>query len=255
MGQPHGTFIWTDIALPDPAAGKAFYENLFGWSSVDNPIPDGGAYTMFHNGEDPVAGLSGQSPGMAGMPAMWYSYVKVDDVDSTTSRASQLSGTVIMEPMDVMDAGRMAVIQDPTGGVVCLWQSGEHDGAGAFNVPSTMTWNELATRDAGSACGFYCDLLGWETEKLDMEGVEYHLIKNGGRDNGGIIAMDENWPAEVPAHWMVYFAVEDIDGAVARLTELGGSLSVPPTDIAPGRFAVVADPQGGTFSFFQGNAQ
>ncbi len=212
--------------------------------------------TMFSKGDVDVAGMGAQPPEREGMPPVWNSYVLVEDADAATARASELGGTVLMPVMDVMDAGCMSVIQDPTGAVVSLWQPKEHEGATVFNEHGALTWNELATRDPDKARSFYGDLLGWTWEEMDLgEMGTYYVCKVGDRGNGGVITMNDQWPAEVPAHWMVYLGCDDVDGGAAKVTELGGKVCVPPTDIAVGRFAVVSDPQGGTFTLFKGNEE
>lgn len=260
---PHGLFSWTDISLPDPEKGRDFYASLFGWEAEDQFDPDGNyIYTMFSLGGESVAGLGPRPEAMAasGIPPMWQSYISVDDVDAALERVSAHGGTVIMPAMDVFTSGRMAVIADPTGAAVSLWQSGDHKGAGVFNAHGAMTWNELATRDAAAAKRFYAAVFGWDFEPFDGD-YEYWMITcphkiQGDADaddsyNGGIMPMDDNWPADLPAHWMVYFSVDDTDAAVARLESLGGKVSVPAFDSPAGRIAVVGDPQGGTFSFIQ----
>ncbi len=258
---PHGLFSWTDISLPDPAAGKDFYAALFGWQAEDQQDPDGNyIYTMFSKDGEAVAGMGPQPPGTAesGIPPMWSSYVTVDDVDAAVERATDSGGSVVLPVMDVFTAGRMAIVADPAGGVVSMWEAGDHEGAGVFNTHGAMTWNELATRDVAGAKAFYTAVFGWEFEPFGGDN-EYWLIKVAGKVgggvyaddqyNGGVMPMDENWPDEIPPHWMVYFNVDDTDAAVAKLEELGGSVSVPAFDTPAGRIAVVGDAQGGTFSF------
>ncbi len=257
--RPHGLFSWTDISLPDPADGKRFYTELFGWTADDQHDPDGNyIYTMFFKDGLPAAGMGPQQPGHeeSGIPPMWNCYISVDEVDATLARIEAAGGSTIVPAMDVMTAGRMAFAADPSGGVFALWQAGEHLGAGIFNQPGAMTWNELATRDVDEAREFYAAAFGWDFEEMPGP-MQYWVIKITGDKgegcaeddmNGGILAMDENWPPEMPPHWMVYFAVDDTDEAVKQLTELGGSVSVPPFDTPAGRIAVVGDSQGGTFS-------
>ena len=257
---PHGLFSWTDISLPDPSKGSEFYTTLFGWEAEDQHDPDGNyIYTMFSKDGESVAGLGPQPQEMAesGIPPMWGSYVSVDDVEAAVERVTANGGAVILPVMDVFTSGRMAVASDPTGGAVSLWQAGDHKGAGVFNSHGAMTWNELATRDTEAAKTFYAAVFGWEFEAMPGD-FEYWLIKclskvAGDADadddyNGGLMPMDENWPAELPAHWMVYFNVDDTDAAIAELEQLGGNVSVPAFDTNAGRIAVVNDPQGGTFS-------
>ncbi len=259
MAYVQGLFSWTDIAVPDTEAGKDFYTQLFGWTAADQYDPEGNyIYTLFFKDGKMAAGMGKQPPELQaqGMPPMWNSYINVESVDDIVAATEANGGTVVMPAMDVMASGRMAFIADPSGGVVGLWQAGEHRGADIFNAPGAMSWNELATRDVEAAQAFFGPVLGWEFEKV--EGMEYWTIHlrhkvegDGDADddfNGGMIAMDENWPDEIPAHWMVYFNVEDTDRAVAKLQELGGNISVPPFDTSAGRISVVNDSQGGTFS-------
>ena len=263
MAYPHGLFSWTDISLPDPAAGSRFYAGLFGWDAEDQHDPDGNhIYTMFSKDGKAVAGLGPQPPEMAssGIPPMWNSYIAVNSVDDTVAKWTEAGGSVVMPAMDVMDAGRMAVVADPAGGVVSLWQAGRHAGAEVFTGHGTMTWNELATRDSAAARDFYAKVLGWDFQKAEFPG-EYWTIHMASKEkgqayepddfNGGILTMDENWPAELPSHWMVYFNVDDIDAAVAKLEELGGKVSVPIFESPVGRMSVVGDSQGGTFTMIQ----
>jgi len=268
MAYPHGLFTWTDISLPDPAGGSKFYADLFGWKADDQHDPDGNyIYTMFSKGGKATAGLGPQPPGMAdaGIPPMWNSYLTVDNVDDTIEKWTAAGGSVMVPAMDVMSSGRMAFVADPQGAIVALWQAGDHVGAEVFNEHGAMTWNELATRDSAAAREFYGTALGWEFEEfVGADPGEYWLIvvpaKTGGgvlsvdHYNGGIITMDENWPAELPSHWMVYFNVDDTDDAVARLLEHGGKVSVPAFDTRAGRIAVVGDPQGGSFSLISAPA-
>ena len=182
---PHGTFSWADLQTTDGTAAKAFYTSLFGWQAIDNPIPNGGVYTMLQQEGKDVCALSEMSTEQKsqGMPPVWNSYITVDDVDTTVAKVEGLGGNVIMPPFDVMNAGRMAVIQDSTGACVSLWQTNQHKGAGIFNVPNTMSWNELATRDTEAAKAFYTSLLGGETQTgFGIRGSEFGV--RGSRRRG-----------------------------------------------------------------------
>lgn len=247
---PHGTISWADLMTTDSAAAKEFYTGLFGWQPVDNPIPGGGVYTMLQLDGVDVAALSEMGPEQKsqGMPPVWNSYITVDDVDEAANKAKELGATLAMEPFDVMDAGRMAVIQDPTGAFVSLWQTGTHKGAGIFNVPNTMSWNELDTRDVEAAKAFYTSLLGWESQ-TDEQG--YTVWINNGRMNGGMMQIDENW-GDVPSHWAVYFSVADCAAATDKVKELGGNVIRPPFDAGDvGIISIVQDPQGTAFNLIQ----
>lgn len=251
-GYPHGTFSWSDLQTTDAAAAKTFYGELFGWDPVDSPIPGGGVYTMLQQDGKDVAALSEMSAEQQGqgMPPLWNSYITVDNVDTVAAKVSELGGAIVAPPFDVMDAGRMAVVQDSTGAVVSLWQAGTSKGAGIFNVPNTMSWNELATRDPEAAKAFYTSLLGW-TAQTDENG--YTVWMNGERWNGGMMQIDESW-GDVPPHWAVYFSVADCAATAEKATELGGSLVRPPFEAGDvGIISIVADPQGAAFVIIQMN--
>jgi predicted enzyme related to lactoylglutathione lyase len=150
--------------------------------------------------------------------------------------------------MDVLDVGRMAVFTDPVGAVFSIWQPGTHPGAQLVNEPGTWSWSELVTTDVDASKRFYGDVFGW-TSTTHGEGVgAYTEWEVQGRSVGGMMLKPPMMPAEVPPHWAVYFSVADTDTAVARVAELGGSVMMPPMDIEPGRFAVVADPTGAVFN-------
>lgn len=246
----HGMFTWIDLNSPDQSAARNFYSELFGWNAREVPMGGSEVYIMFDKGGKTVAGLGQQPSAMAGMPAVWTSYATVDDVDSVVERSSALGGAVTMPATDVMEEGRLALIQDPTGAVLGLWQDGNHSGAEVFNEHGALSWNELATRDLESAKSFYSELLGWTVKTGDVGGGNMYtgIFLDGDRPNGGMLEMDGNWPAEIPSHWMTYFAVDDVDAAAAKVKELGGSVDVEPQDIPVGRFSVVSDPQGGSFT-------
>ena len=250
-----GTFCWVDLATPDPAQAKSFYAGLFGWEAEDMPAGDQGVYTMLRKDGKYVGALYEQFPEQReqGIPPNWLSYVTVDDVGRIAGRARDLGATVMQEPMDVLDVGRMALVADPEGAILALWEPIKHPGAGLVNEPGSLCWNELRTKDPDQAQTFYTQLFGWGTESSDMgNGLTYTTIKVGDKSNGGIMPMMPGME-EVPPHWGAYFAAEDCDKAVARVQELGGDVVLPPMDVPVGRFASVADPQGAVFSLFSGN--
>jgi len=251
---PHGTFSWIDLATTDTAAAKAFYAGLFGWSYADSPVSDGVYYTMFDLHGKSVAGMSALQPDQQqqGIPPHWNSYVTVENVEESAQKAQEAGGTLLAPPFDVMDAGRMAVIQDPTGAVFSMWEPRDHIGASLVNIPGTLVWNELATRDTDQASAFYNTLFGWTTSTEDNgSGIPYTMFSNRGRAAGGMLPMTEEW-GEMPPHWMVYFAVDDCDASLEKAKELGGTVHVGPIDIPnTGRFALMGDPQGAVFTIIQ----
>lgn len=242
-----GTPSWVDLATPDPGAAKEFYGGLFGWDFTDEPVDGGSVYTMCTLGSRPVAGMMMQTPELRdqGMPPMWTSYVSVADVDATVGAVAGAGGSVMMPPMDVMDAGRMAVIADPTGAAIAVWEKGQHAGAGLVNEHGALAWNELQTSDVDAAAAFYGAIFGWSADAHDMGDMIYTEFKVG--DAG--VAGGMKLPVEgLPPYWAVYFAHDDVDAAVARATELGGHVVAPVMDGPPGRWAFLADPQGGVFA-------
>jgi predicted enzyme related to lactoylglutathione lyase len=245
-----GTPNWVDLQTTDQAAAKAFYGSLFGWTYDDQPMPPSGVYSMAKLGEDNVAAIAPQSPELAaaGAPPMWNTYLAVDSADDAVSKVEAAGGQVAMAPFDVMDAGRMAFVLDPTGAAVAFWQAGQHIGASLVNEPGTLAWNELITTDPAAAAAFYGQVLGLTTSVIDLGAGDYTLLEVNGQMVGGTTT--PQMPG-TPNHWHVYFAVADADASVAKVTELGGSVLAEPFDTPVGRMAVVTDPQGSVFSLFQ----
>jgi hypothetical protein len=246
----HGRPSWVDLGTPDPEAGKAFYTGLFGWEWTDEPTGDGGLYTMFRLGGRDVAALYAQREDerTMGIPPHWLVYITVDDVDLAAGRVAGAGGTLLAEPFDVLDSGRMAMVQDPAGAVFALWQAGTHIGSQRFGEPGSVTWFELNSRDAAVAERFYTELLGWTSEVMPMQGMDYTVFSVGGSGAAGMLQMTEEW-GDLPSHWMVYFEVADCDAAAQRAVELGGANPFPPMEVPEvGRWAVVSDPQGAHFS-------
>lgn len=243
----HGTPSWIDLATPDTAAAMAFYGTLFGWTYDANPIPEGGEYIMVSKDGQVVAGMMQLSPEMAasGMPPVWSSYVTVDDVAAAVAKVEPAGGAVMQPPMDVMDAGIMAVIADPAGAVICLWQAKEHIGASLVNEPGSLVWNELISTDLDASTAFYAEVLGWGADVADMGGMLYTTFTVGGEG----IAGGMRPPMEgMPSFWGIYFAVEDCDASVATATGAGATLAAELMDIPIGRMAVLEDPTGAAFS-------
>lgn len=248
---PQGTFSWTDCSSTNAAEAKKFYVALMGWKSNDLPMGDGQFYHMFEQDGESVGGLGQMQAADEGqsMPSHWNSYVTVDDVDAMTTKAKELGATVLEEPFDVFNEGRMSLVQDPTGASFAMWQPKETIGAGIVNTPGAMTWNELMTRDTASAMKFYGELFGWTFQKVDN--MDYYMVMNNGRVNGGIMALSEEW-GDAPASWMVYFSVADIEDAVAKVNANGGKVINGINDAEGiGRFAIIADPCGAQCSVIQ----
>ena len=247
-----GTFSWTDLATTDQDGAKQFYSGLFGWDAVDNPVGEGMVYSMMQIGGKDVAAISLQMQAQrdAGAPPAWNSYVTVESADESAERATKLGANVMAPPFDVMDVGRMAVVQDPQGAFFMLWEPKLHFGASLVNEPGALAWNELATVDLDGSANFYRELFGWDVSPMEGMSMPYMVITTAaGSSNGGMRAAQEN----EPSYWLVYFGTGDIDATTAKATGSGGTALVPPMDIGIGKIAVLQDPQGAVFALFAGN--
>jgi len=246
-----GTFSWTDLTTTDQDGAKQFYMGLFGWDAVDNPVGEGMVYSMMQIGGKDVAAISPQMQAQrdAGVPPAWNSYVTVDSADESADKAKKLGANVMAPPFDVMDVGRMAVIQDPQGAFFMLWEPKLHIGASIVNAPGALSWNELASVDLNASADFYRELFDWDISPMEGMALPYMLIKTAaGNTNGGIRPAQEN----EPSYWLVYFGSDDIDASAATVADSGGNALVPPMDIGIGKIGVFQDPQGAVFALWAG---
>ncbi len=244
-----GTFCWPELATTDQKAGVAFYRALFGWDVAESPVGPGEVYSMFQlRGKEVAAACSIRAEErQQGMPPHWGTYIAVADADDSVARAKTLGATVVAPAFDVMDAGRMAVLQDPTGAVFMVWQGKRHPGARILNEPGALGWTELMTRDTKKAGAFYTALLPW-TAKPNKAVPSYTEFSVQGVPQGGMMEIEAAM-GDVPPNWMPYFRVADADRTAARAKELGATITVGPRDIENvGRFAVIQDPQGAVFA-------
>ena len=241
-----GTPCWVDLGVADMPKAGAFYAALFGWD-VRQGSPEAGGYALCLKNGRQVAGI-GPKMGPAEEPSAWTTYLAASDADQTTDAIKAAGGRVLVEPMDVMEQGRMAVAADRGGAVFGLWQARSHTGVQLANEPGSLTWNESLSRDFDGNKAFYHSVFGYEYGDMSDGGFRYATLKIGGTEVGGIGELDSSYPGDVPAHWSVYFAVEDTDAAVAKVTSLGGTTVRPPWDTPYGRMAAVADNHGAVFS-------
>jgi predicted enzyme related to lactoylglutathione lyase len=239
-----GTPCWVDLMTTDQAAARSFYGELFGWDVEVGP-PETGEYGMASIGGRSVAGIGG----MMGMehPPVWNTYLASADADATVQAVEAAGGSVQAPAMDVMEFGRMAVVQVPGGGFTSVWQAGSHIGMSLANETGAVVWNEFMTRDFDAATKFFTDVFGYTYTDMSGGGFVYATAEVDGNTIGGVGQLPDFVPAQVPPHWRVYFAVDDADAAVAKVTDLGGSVINPPQDMPYGRHAAVADPQGANF--------
>jgi uncharacterized protein len=238
-----GTFCWADVGTADQEAAARFYGALFGWVPESLTNPAGGVYTMMRLDGKEVAGLRGG-------PAAWLSYVSVEGVDVSVGRLRELGGIVVDGPVDVGAAGRMALVQDHQGALFALWQPGEHFGAALVNEVGAMVWQHLSTADIAAARDWYAELFEWSWEELEGEGGWW----NARNRDGWLAGSAGDLPAEgVPSNWQVTFRVEDVAASCTRVEELGGATILPRTETPVGGIAVVRDPEGAPFAFFDGD--
>jgi uncharacterized protein len=241
-----GTISWSDLATSDADAAKAFYSGLFGWDYDEMPAGEGVIYSMAKHGGRAAAAISPQQPDEAsqGIPPHWNVYVTVEDVDASSAAAADAGGTVLAGPFDVLEVGRMAVVADPAGAILCLWQAKTSIGAEVVNEPGALSWADTATTDPEAAQAFYSALFGWTFQKMS-EAPPYWVIFNGERSNGGMTKP----PPGIPSNWFPYFAVEDVDAAIETARSAGGNPFIGPIDVPNGgRFALIMDPQGAAFA-------
>ena len=248
-----GTPSWVELSTPDTDASAAFYRGLMGWSRTEpGPVDETGGYSMFLQGDQTVAGLMGHM--QEGQPTAWSTYISVADADATATRVEAAGGTVAVAPMDVMDLGRMAFFTDPTGAMFGVWEPKTFTGADLVNQPNSCCWNEAMTRDPEGGKAFYGAVFGWEPTRPTFEGApeSYTVWHLGGKDVGGMMDMTgDHFPAQVPPHWSVCFAVADCDAIVETARTLGATITFEPMDMPIGRFAGIVDPQGASFSVMQ----
>jgi predicted enzyme related to lactoylglutathione lyase len=224
---------------------RAFYCQLFGWTAGEGAEQFGGYFTFAKDGVLVAGGMANQRPGM---PDVWSVYLAVEDAKATADAAPAHGGQVLVPAMDVGDLGTMAVLSDPDGATIGIWQPGLHQGFGVLGEPGAPSWFELHTRDYQAAVAFYREVFGWDTHVLsDTPEFRYTTLQHGESGLAGIMDASAFLPDGVPAHWSVYFGVEDTDAALARIVELGGSMVMAAMDTPYGRLATAADPTGAQF--------
>ncbi len=253
-----GTPSWCELSTTDEAGALSFYSALFGWEDEANEMGPNWYYHM-----QKVQGLyacsiyqQGEEERSQGVPPHWNVYFTVENVENTMAAVTGNGGAVVFGPMDVFEAGRMAMCQDPQGAFFAVWQPKMHIGARIKQETGAMFWHELLTTDQSAALEFYVAALGVERGPV-MEQNQYHMLNAGGTEVAGVMQITPEM-GEFPPHWSVYFGVENADEAVTKAQSLGATVYVPPTDIVPfegqppiGRFAALGDPQGAAFSIFQ----
>lgn len=272
---PAGVPCWVDTAQPDVDAAVDFYSGLFGWQFEDAMPPDApGRYVIASLRGGRVAAVGSMQPGAQHTP-VWNTYVCVDSAEDAAARVGAAGGTILTAPLNVGAAGRMAVLADPTGAVLSLWQPGTTIGAQRVNEPGTWNWSDLNTRDIACATAFYGQVFGWQSSPVEFgfgeaamwrmpgygdfleqhyPGVRQAHLEAGAPEGfsdaiGWLQPMtSDQFPADAPSHWAVTFSVDDADRIADLAHQLGGRITVPPFDVPYARVAVVTDPQGAMFT-------
>lgn len=239
----HGLFEWVDASVPDLDRAAAFYGALFGWEFAPPPGTDGSDYLLARRDGRVAAGLV-RSVGRPG----WNSYVSVDDVDAMARRVQAAGGVLVVPPVDIGSAGRMAFMVDPRGAAVGFWEARDHRGADAFNLPGFLTWNEIRTHDTAAARAFYADLMHeWSFTDQELEGgALYSMVRVGDRENAAVAPIGPQF-GDAEDHWAVWFTVDDARADAARVEGLGGSAVGPVVETSYGPAARLADPFGSSF--------
>lgn len=250
-----GTFCWVELSTTDQKAAIAFYRGLFDWGLDEQQMGPEETYSMFQVRGMEVAAAYTMRPEerQSGAPPHWNLYITVANADEAMAQAQALGATVLAPPFDVMDAGRMAVLQDPTGAVFQVWQAKNSIGSRVLYEPGTLCWSELTTRDTNTAESFYTQLFGWKAKRSTPgSGMEYTEFSIQDQPGAGMMAMPAHMPAGMPSYWMPYFQVADCDASADKAQGLGATVMVPPQDIPQtGRFSILTDPQGAVFALFK----
>ena len=245
-----GSFCWIELATTDQKAAKNFYMSLFGWGVEDSPMGPDDYYSIFKlQGSDAAAACT-LRPDQGNQP-YWGIYMAVESADVSAKKAEQLGGKILAPPFDVMDHGRMSVIQDPTGTAFCIWQPMKNKGIGITGEDGTLCWADLSTTDPATASKFYEGLFGWKISAGEHDKSGYLHIENGKDFIGGVQPSSMRNP-NAPPHWLAYFQTSNCDATATKAKQLGAKFFLEPMTMeGVGRMAVLADPQGAVFSIFQ----
>lgn len=252
----NGAPCWIDLMTSDTEKAREFYGTLFGWTFQTGDEEKYGGYIMAEKDGKSVAGMMQKDDSMAGMPDMWSTYLRSADAAATVRAAAENGGQVHMEPMDVPDQGRMAMIADATGASIGVWEPGEMKGYELAAETGAPAWHELHTKDYSTAVKFYQDVFGWDTDVLsDTPEFRYTTLGAGDNAKAGIMDASGYLPAEVPSNWQVYFAVEDADASVEKALSMGARVIDGPDDTPFGRLATLTDPTGAMFKIIADTGQ
>lgn len=242
-----GTFCWVEVATSDRENAKKFYKEMFGWDAIDQPMGEGGVYTILKLGENEIGAMYQLDEQHKEVPPHWLGYISVEDADETVKKVVEAGGSACVGPFDVATAGRMAVINAPEGEYFGIWQAKDQIGSKLKNVPGSFCWNELGINEEEKSEKFYTEVFGWKTKKENFGPIEYTTYKAGEEAAAGMYVMPDDMEG-IPAHWLIYFVVEDCDASCKTAEGNGGTVAMPSKEIpGVGRFAVIQDAQGAVF--------
>lgn len=250
-----GTPCWADVIVDEVDGARAFYAALFSWEFEELP-PEAGGYVLAYRDGHVVAGLGPKGPGREEMASSWTCYLATTDADATVALAQRSGGVFFTDPLKVLELARMAIGADAAGAVYGIWEAKTHTGADLVNEAGALCWAESLSRDYPLSLSFYREVFGYRLQEVGGGGFRYSIAtleSAPDRPVSGVGAIPVEAPTELPSHWMPYFAVDDCDRAADLVTELGGSVLQPPLDTPNGRVALVAGPQGETFSLMRMN--
>jgi len=246
-----GTPCWVDLFSSDVAKSKYFYTNLFGWTATEDAAEFGG-YANFLSDGHLVAGVMGGNTSHSPQGDSWNTYLSSVDIGATLAASVKHGATIVVPAKVIGELGSMAVMIDPVGAEIGVWQAGTHTGFGKFNEGSSVVWDEMHTRDINRSTDFYSSVFGWSIGKLhDTDELRYYTGQVDGISVAGIMDTAGFLPADVPSHWSVYFSVANADQTVRAATDLGASIVQPAQDTPFGRIAELTDSTGAMFKLHQ----
>jgi len=249
---PVGAPCWVDLLTSDPDESRTFYSELFGWTA-EEPNPQFGGYWNFFKDDVHIAGGM-RNDGSSGQSDLWSVYLETDDAQATLDAAASNGGQVVVPAMAVSDLGTMAMIIDPGGAAIGMWQPGLHKGFGIVGETGAPSWFELHTREYDKAVDFYRAVFKWDTHvHADSPEFRYTVLGDGENQEAGIMDAAAFLPVGTPSTWSIYFGVDNTDDALARVDKLGGRVVQPAQDTPYGRLAEAVDSTGASFKLMARN--
>ena len=241
-----GQFLWHELLTADPAAGAGFYSKVLGWSA--QPWEGSEEYTMLSHGKGPVGGarVVGKDALASKAGPNWLTYVGVPDVEAALAAVKDKGGQVIHPATGVgSGGGRYAVIADPQGAVIGMYEPGADMSGGGGEAP--VVWHELTAEDPVAALQFYKDIFGWDvvgTHPMGGEVGTYYLFGKGTTQMGGAFVRGKNLAPSWP-RWLVYLTVPSVTAAVEAAKAAGGQVVNGPHQVPGGNWiAQVVDSHG-----------